>query len=104
MIVIAPWIRAYQGENYFGITGAQTPYCRSAPARPPPGVVDKESIRRNKAQQAAAPRDEVAHPCRPPFQGVRDESALATALRYRDDGPSAIQLSRRDVGPLSVES
>jgi hypothetical protein len=31
MIVIAPWIRAYQGENYFGITGALTPCCRRAP-------------------------------------------------------------------------
>ena len=71
---------------------------------PPTWTGGQGSIRRNKAHQAAAPRDEVAHPCRPPFQGVRDESALATALRYRDDGPSAIQLSRRDVGPLSVES
>jgi hypothetical protein len=92
MIVIAPWIRAYQGENYFGITGALTPCCRRAPTcRPPPGRVDRGSIGSNKAQQAAAPRDEVAY--------AVDHSSGSSGckrpwdrLRYRDDGlpPSTI--------------
>lgn len=44
---------------------------------------------RSFVTRAAAPRDEVAHAVDHSSRSS-DESALGTALRYRDDGPSAI--------------
>ena len=93
MIVIAPWIRAYQGGELFRHNrpaAAVLPH--GSGVSPTTWTGGQGSIRRNKAQQAPAPRDEVAQPCRPPFEefGMKAPSRPPCGIGTMDLRPSTI--------------